>query len=628
MFYKIVWKSFKGNIRKFLAFFLSGVISISSLYIVLFAYELVKKIPAQALIENSGRGLGVLYALIPSLILISAVVSTYSLQFYIRGRIKEYALLSLLGIKKRDMRKVLIMEYTIACVVSCLVGIIGGRVATSFLGRYIRTFIGENFNTYVSMERLYKGILLLCAGLIISTLFGVSILLAEKSIGDLIKTDLVKDKEIHPKKSFLCFIVSVVVILISFGVMLWWDGEAGTLDSLCFSILSVGIFILINFGLDFIRERRIDTKKHYQNLLKDNLFYYRIRKNLFMISIQTILSVILLMFTFKTLPSIELTNERVYPNDFLCLYNSDENFAERFAQKYQGKQTEIPIVWITSKQTPPMLGIPISSYNKMYGKNETLRDDEIISLFSDRGWSLIENKNTKMSTELHFEQSFHPETTGKGYHVKEERTEDVLGFTCDMVGVVLLEDEEFVRIRELTKMNDSIALLHVNDEELLDATEFVENDSKVEKAFCKVIESRREKSEIIFGMIILGILDITLLFFGFFIMWLNVYANMEVIERKYIFLTTLGMKKRDCKNSIQNELLFPFKIQLILTVILATLCCGVQVTAQMIHGTNFNSLSFHVKELAILLIVYIVAELIFMYFVQRRGVNIHFLKDK
>lgn len=538
---------------------MSGVISISSLYIVLFAYELVKKIPAQALIENSSRGLGVIYALIPSLILISAVVSTYSLQFYIRGRIKEYALLSLLGIKKKDMRKVLIMEYTIACVVSCLVGIIGGRVATSFLGRYIRTFIGESFNTYVSMGRLYKGILLICAGLIISTLFGVSILLSEKSIGDLIKTDLVKDKTIHPKKSFVCFIVSVVIILISFGVMLWWNGEDGALDSLCFSILSVGIFILINFGLDFIRERRIDTKKHYRNLLKDNLFYYRIRKNLFMISIQTILSVILLMFTFKTLPSIGLANERVYPNDFLCLYNSEENFAERFAQKYQGKQTEIPIVWITSKQTPPMLGIPISSYNKMYGKNEVLRDDEVISLFSDRGWSLIENKNTKMSTELHFEQSFHPETTGKGYHVKEERIEDVLGFTCDMVGVVLLEDEEFVRIRELTKMNDSIALLHVKDEELLDATEFVENDSKVEKAFCKVIESRREKSEIIFGMIILGILDITLLFFGFFIMWLNVYANMEVIERKYIFLTTLGMKKETVKIQFKANYYFRLK---------------------------------------------------------------------
>lgn len=623
MLFKIVWKNFKGNIRNFLAFFVSAIVSISALHIFLYLREFGETIPVQSFYEwNTVSDLvQVANVLIPVMILLSAVVTVYALRFYIRSRLKEYALFTMLGIRKKDMRKLLVTEYAMACTFACLCGIACGRILSVCIGMLINHVIGGGADLTVDMLSLYKWSLFVCLALIGSTLFGVSIVLSEKDISDLVKNDVVKEAAFDSPKSLWCFLIGVGINIMTVALIVKWEGDVGEIENMIFLLLGIGIFVLINFGVGYFWRNRRRKRTYYDSLLEKNQFHHRVRTNCFAISVQTILGVILLVFSFQIFASI-FGKKSDYPYDFLCLYDSEENFAEKFAEKYRGEQKAFPVVWISSQYTMPMLGISVSDYNAAYGQKEVLEEDEIIALFSSNNWTLIEDENTGKSTGIFYRKTtFSKDCPRKRFRVKREEENNLLGFTLDGAGVVLLSDEEFKRAREEDKYKQSVALLNVDRKELDSATAFVQGEKGLEKAYCRTVELEKEKIEIAFGLVIIAILDATLLFFALFIMWLKVYGELERLEQKYEFLDAMGMKQKICRKTLEKEISLPFKIQLIWTACLTALYCGAQVASQKLHGMEVISLAFYIKELTVILAVYIFMEVLFVLLVQRWGVK-------
>lgn len=619
--YPIVWKSFKGNIQNFLAFFISAMVSISSVYVILYMGKVSKNIPRQGLLGEFGSNdlEQLAQVTVPVLILISAVVTVYALQFYIRSRIKEYAMFTMLGIRKKDMRKMLVAEYAVACICSCFFGILGGRVITAFLEVWIEHRIGD-INMSVDTISLYKWSIVVCIVLIGIILFGISILLSEKDITELIKINVVKEKPFHGRYSILCFLVGIGMILVSLTLTMKWSGNASEIEQISFFILSVGMLLSINFGIGLFQRNREKKKTYYKNLLSEDQFYHRVRTNYFMISVQAALSVILLLFTFRVVSAIYTVENGVYPNDFLCLYDSEEKFVEQFAKKYGQEQQDTPIVWITGRQAPTMIGIPVSSYNRICNQNEVLKEDEIITL-SHNGYSLIENEKTKDSVKIKFAKQSMSEMEEKKYHVKREEQRNLFEFSLDIEGVVVLSDEEFLKAREAEKEYQSIAILNVDEKDLAEATAYIQKEKKLERVFCKTIEKKNDQTEILLAVIMIGVLNVTLLFFGLFIMWLRTYGEFERLEQKYRFLNTLGMPKRILQNTLKQELRLPIKMQLIFTIFLSVLCGGVQAVAKVAHQGNTDFFFFYIKEMAIILAVYILIETIFLLHIQRWGIK-------
>ena len=119
---KIVWKSFRANIKNFLAFFASVIMTVNVLFLFMYVQQSVAAIQvmdSSKLLFSIGGDLPRLFwSLIPEVLVVSIVVIVYSVRFYIRSRMKDYGILTVLGIREKDMKKLIVMEYSLSCIVS------------------------------------------------------------------------------------------------------------------------------------------------------------------------------------------------------------------------------------------------------------------------------------------------------------------------------------------------------------------------------------------------------------------------------------------------------------------------------------------------------------------------------
>lgn len=97
---KIVWKSFKSNIKNFLAFFASVIMTVNVLFLFIYVQQSVAAIQvmdSSKLVFSIGGDLPRLFwSLIPEIMIVSVVVIVYSVRFYIRSRIKDYGMTSII----------------------------------------------------------------------------------------------------------------------------------------------------------------------------------------------------------------------------------------------------------------------------------------------------------------------------------------------------------------------------------------------------------------------------------------------------------------------------------------------------------------------------------------------------
>ena len=107
---------------------------------------------------------GQIRAVIPVVILITVLVVGYSVQFYIQSRVKDYGMLKILGIQRKDMRRMVVREYVLSCGIACGAGIILGKIGTMLSGGVLGRMAGQSFAEGISMKKVYIYTAILCDG--------------------------------------------------------------------------------------------------------------------------------------------------------------------------------------------------------------------------------------------------------------------------------------------------------------------------------------------------------------------------------------------------------------------------------------------------------------------------------
>ena len=193
---KIVWKGFKHNYKNFIAFFISIVLSVSVLFLLAYlsqAAGMVKGIETDALAFAYRSELkGQIRAVIPVVILITVLVVGYSVQFYIQSRVKDYGMLKILGIQRKDMRRMVVREYVLSCGIACGAGIILGKIGTMLSGGVLGRMAGQSFAEGISMKKVYIYTAILCAGMIAGSLLAVFMAADAKGMTGVLQRDAAK----------------------------------------------------------------------------------------------------------------------------------------------------------------------------------------------------------------------------------------------------------------------------------------------------------------------------------------------------------------------------------------------------------------------------------------------------
>ena len=109
MLRKIILKNFRYNLKNYLLFFLSNTLAVSLFFVFSgLKNNLGKNVTDEA--ANYILNVDFLMAVI-MLSIVSALLTVYAVRYYVRLRIKDYSMLTLLGLRKKKLQQIVVAEY-------------------------------------------------------------------------------------------------------------------------------------------------------------------------------------------------------------------------------------------------------------------------------------------------------------------------------------------------------------------------------------------------------------------------------------------------------------------------------------------------------------------------------------
>lgn len=217
----------------------------------------------------------------------------YALNFYIKSRMKDYAMLIVLGISKRRTFAFLIFEFIFIFLAGTLAGLVTGMVVIEIISKL---FCANGITVDLSFQEIVLNLRM-------SFLFSLGICVFGCILGLLyfLKRDLTKIMTIGVKRENRYHWLSILAVL---GLALLFVSvdtlKEATFGKLLLSLLEniIGMYILFSFGLSFIISfvQRFLKKIYIKFLLNIKNFVYRYKSNRMIIFITYVLNIIIIFF--------------------------------------------------------------------------------------------------------------------------------------------------------------------------------------------------------------------------------------------------------------------------------------------------------------------------------------------
>lgn len=614
---RIGWKSFAANIRNFLAFFLSIIISVNVLYLLVYIRELsknIKGIETKALAFAYSSELSKqLRMVIPVVVFVAILVAAYSIKFYINSRMKDYGIFRILGISKRDMRNMIIMEYAIGCILSCVLGLFMGRICSEAFKLVLRKKIGQSFASTVSMSRVYLMTFIVCIVMILGVLFAIFVVLDAKGTENAIKINVVKEKRGISPISLVWLMTGIFLICFSF----WMVKNNPMSANIAIFFLCFGFFVSVCFGFGYILEKYRKTDCFCSKILEWDQFYHYFNKYKFQIIIQVLLGIIIIYFSFLMLRST--LDSRRMPNDFVCIEKSDGNFIETFQKKFHGEEKIFPFVWVNEAAGDSWIGMSVNDYNKIFEKKEELQKNEVVRIWREEGTTedMVDNSQEKKMTGIALGKCTNSDIEDSVYDynfvVKKEEINEIIGFS--MSGIVVLADTVFDEAVKEKEFHQNFMIMNVEPSKLFTATRFVEEQRAkgfLEEAFCRKTIEDIDSKESILNRFIVGIVAFIILFFSIFVLWLSHLSELDTSREKYKFLFIMGVRSYNAKRMLYKEMGRTNLMSIVITVSIMAMFCKTFIDSYYSGMLNTFDKAGAEKLLVIILFVYLLVEIIYM----------------
>lgn len=628
MLYGIVWKNFRGNIKNFLAFFSATIVTVGVMFLMMYLGVAVRNVEYTGvfLYQKMSELQPFFNMLTPVIGVIGLAVIAYAVQFYIASRMKDYGMLKVLGIREKDMKKMLVAEYGLGCAISCGLGVALGKAASLGIGAMLKAILGSAFVGEIDMSKVYKYTLGICLLMIFLSMLIISIVLAEKDVSDVLKGTAVKEGRVVSKKAWIFLTVGIVLMCLSFfGIYFLEDMRV---QQYLFVLACVGFAVSFLFGTGVLFERYRKGKRYFCRLLVWNEIYHYFRSNKYMVLIQTMVGVIVIMFTFLFAPSVIEGADAEWegPREVVCVYEDGVDIKRQIEENYDVTSVEIPFVGVFGEgYGEDRTGISESSYNAYFGGAEHLAENEIISLLEIDGVSsLVMDETTMESPRLYFGfEKNQSDGDDPKYIVRDERLETHQGF--DFAGLVVMADSVFQKAASSGGQKQML-LLNVKDDDLESLTTWLTSmqGEEVEAVFSKQTEIERGRKEFALTLALLLVVDFAILFFGMFIQGLKLFADSERTRGKYTLLNTAGMRAKEQRRTLKREWSIPVRVESLCAVFLSGAFCFVKIW-QLAYEGNVAA-AFHNGALlfgltAVILAAYLVLQYVFLVILRHFGMK-------
>lgn len=322
--FNIAFKNIKGNFYNYFLYFVSMIFSI----MIYFTFTSIQYNTQVLDIVGGSMQLAIAFKAASVVIAIfAAMFMWYSNSFFTRKRKKEVALYSLLGIRKKQIGRMLFYENLVMGILALASGIaIGGLLSKLFIMLLINLmgFSGD-IKFMISFKAILDTALVFAVLFLITSLHSYTLIYRFKLI-ELFKSENTREKE--PKSSIIFSILAIV--LIGYGYFIYLDTSKGFNPSVIF--ITLGLTVLGTYALFssltllVIKLSRKNKKRYYSgiNMIGTSQLLYRIKG-----SARTLATIAVLSAT--TLTAMEVTASLYY--DFTTKLNNSYGFTYAYASK-------------------------------------------------------------------------------------------------------------------------------------------------------------------------------------------------------------------------------------------------------------------------------------------------------
>ncbi|MGD6774819.1 ABC transporter permease [Sutcliffiella horikoshii] len=592
IFNQLVWKMAKGNRGKYLFYYLcnSFAVLFFFMYSTIYFNQAIEEVKVVEGIRDILTIPGV------GLVLFTVFFITYAHRIFTRRRKKEFGLLMTLGMSKRDIARLLLLENALIATASIVTGIVSGMVFSRliFLLFIKVTGLGDiPFN--LSLEMFIYSIGAYLGIFLISVLITLYLTLT-KTVSQTMKSDRVADAIKHRSPAFgllgVIMVIGSAVLLYSTFSNPSMAGDASAYLLMSTLGILMGLYVALSQGMSFFMKlARKHKPYYYSELLPLSSLEYKFKQLTAIMLLVTIMSMVTIFYSTTILIINSMGEQQVMddnPNDLTFIETETKNNISSEELYSIVDKAENPLIehesvklfayyesdpyWEEAYYEYVFIGL--SDFNRIAGREENLNSKEYIYLIND-----IPKYALPDSTYEHG-LSFNGAGRKLEYTLKETIIDQIINRTRIVpTSILVISDEEFVEINNaLTGDKMKVHILNFQDWK---ASEIVINELKnrleqynnttppyqsdrlsyseeEEEYFLqptsKVINYNYIKNSSRIMFFVTTFISILFFFGSFILLYLNIFSNTEEEKAKYKKLFKIGITKREIKKLVSKEM--------------------------------------------------------------------------
>ncbi|MGG3673129.1 ABC transporter permease [Bacillus nitratireducens] len=328
----IALRNIQRNFKDYFVYFASMIFSIV-IYFTFKALQYNSQMEKAA--EGSKKISGAFQVSSVMLIIFVAVFIIYSNGFFTRKRKKEVGLYSLLGIRKRQIGKMLFYENMLMGLMSLIIGIAIGSVLSKLFLELLVSMMGLNLNVHfeVPMAAIVDTAIIFFVIILYTSLQGYRLIYRFKLI-ELFRAE--REGEAMPKGSVIMALISVFLLGSGYFLALMYMKALKYADFMVVALYILlatvlGTYLLFMFFTVFVLKRARNNKSSFyngMNMVTTSQLLYRIKGNAKSLATISILSAV-------TLTAVG-TSVTMYYNTF-----TQSKVAAPYSYSYEKKDEEL-----------------------------------------------------------------------------------------------------------------------------------------------------------------------------------------------------------------------------------------------------------------------------------------------
>ena len=642
MLSKLAFRNVKRSIKDYIIYLITITISFS----LIFALNLVSS--SEAVIELS-KGLDtfayLLYGINTIVILVISYLINYTTRFMFQKRSKEFGMYMLLGIKKKKIAKMFLLENLLIGLIALVIAIPIGFIASQFMSMVIVSLLGLPQAIFIELNLASIGLLALYFAIIyILVLFRANRRMKKISIHELLYLEKQNEEKIMKKKKHRTIIFIISVILGILGLYIWNSQfnlkqmSSQTVPN--YLALSMFLIIISIYGImisvaDFILSVVLNNKKVKYS--KDNLFVARCfssKARTMGFTLGTLSMLITFTLFFLNVSSINkglydyqidsqapydvsVANKRENLPKFLEVIKEDYTIEDEYTYDiYKDKSANIlktkEYYSFKSEENKYDAVIRLSDYNKL----QELRGLDAITLNSDE-YSVIAELPEKES--IKGLTSVKELTMSNGIKLKQKEilTEGFWTRLSDQAYTLIVPDEAVnnLEIEEShlivnTKEETKAELETKIEEKMKKYLIYIDEDGEELLTYKVLVRGTLiEETNTMTTMICSICLYMAFIFVEAVGTILAIQSLTDSTKYKYRYdvLNRLGVKKEKIYKTIRKQLLVLFGLPIIYPIIISLcLITSINNIYKSLLENDYIYLSYYFGGLAVFLVIYII----------------------